>query len=129
MWEAKAMDYKENLTNLILPSIRTVLPDFVLVQDNAPTHANDLIYDLLKQENVSLLIWPPKSPQLNLIENCWAEMQKKVNQLIHHFGQPKREHQLFVYAQLAWKSISQEYVRSLYHSLPSRINRYLTDDI
>lgn len=128
--KATAMDYKKNLNDLVLPSIRAQLNnEFVLVQDNAPTHANDLVHDYLKNQNVKLLIWPAKSPQFNLIENCWAEMQKKVNQLIHYYGQPKRELLLYWYASVAWKSISKKYVQSLYESLPNRINDYLLNGV
>lgn len=117
------------MEDLILPSIRSTLNDFVLVQDNASPHANALIYDFFKSEKIKLLIWPPKSPQFNLIENCWAELQKRVNQLIHYYGQPRREHLLFIYAHIAWNSITKEYVQSLYRSLPRRINTYLENGV
>jgi hypothetical protein len=64
----------------------------------------------------------------NIIENCWSIMQKRVNQLIFNYGQPKNDHQLFRYALIAWKSISLEIVKNLYNSMPKRISDYLFEN-
>jgi hypothetical protein len=71
------------------------------------------------------MIWPPKCPMFNIIENCWAIMQCRVNQLIFHYGQPKNHHQLYRYALAAWKSIGDETITKLYASIPKRIESYL----
>lgn len=126
---ATGEDYKFNLQNHILPAINRIFgeEEFVLQQDNATTHNCGVVYNFLKDTNVNLLIWPPKSPSFNIIENCWSIMQRRVNQLIYHYGQPKNDHTLFRYAQVAWKSIKPSTIEKLYNSVPKRINDYLEE--
>jgi hypothetical protein len=52
--------------------------DFVLQQDNAPPHASEATQLYLEQRGVSVLDWPPKSPDLNVIENCWQILKSNV---------------------------------------------------
>lgn len=44
----------------------------IFMQDNAPTHTAHIIRDLLAEQSFELMIWPPKSPDLNPIKNLWA---------------------------------------------------------
>lgn len=125
--KAKGLDYKNNLNDFILPSIRRKLGhnNFILQQDNASVHNCSVVYDYLKQNDIKLLIWPPKCPMFNIIENCWAMLQHKVNLLINKYGQPKTDHALFRYCLYAWKSIDLQQVLNLYNSIPKRINDFL----
>lgn len=52
----------------------------ILMQDNAPAHGHikeqfDKIKDIFKP--FTLMAWPPRSPDLNPIENLWAWLDKK----------------------------------------------------
>lgn len=118
-----------NLDRHILPAIERKLGyrDYVLQQDNAPTHSCNLVYNYLNEKGVQLLIWPPKCPMFNIIENCWSILQRRVNQLIHLHGQPRNDHTLFRYGLVAWRSIQLSTVLNLYNSLPNRINAHLID--
>ena len=39
------------------------------MQDNAPCHRAMEVMDFFKAENVTVMDWPPQSPDLNPIEN------------------------------------------------------------
>lgn len=47
-------------------------------QDNDPKHTSNHIMTWLHNHGVTLLDWPPYSPDLNPIENVWADMARRV---------------------------------------------------
>lgn len=62
----------------IIPSLKETHNDFIWMQDNAPAHSSKLCLGYLKDNNIKLLKWPPRSPDMNLIENIWAHLSYKV---------------------------------------------------
>ena len=48
----------------------------VVVMDNASFHKSKKIKDLIEKTGASLIFLPPYSPDLNPIENFWANMKR-----------------------------------------------------
>jgi len=46
------------------------------VMDNASFHRKSKLYELAKKAEVGLLFLPPYSPDFNLIEKSWANMNR-----------------------------------------------------
>lgn len=46
----------------------------IFMQDNAPQHRAGATMGLFSRQRFELMQWPPKSPDLNPIENVWARM-------------------------------------------------------
>ncbi|KAK1794182.1 hypothetical protein P4O66_011080 [Electrophorus voltai] len=54
---------------------------FFLQQDNEPKHTADVIKNYLqrkeKQEILEVMVWPPQSPDLNIIQSVWDYMRRQ----------------------------------------------------
>ena len=50
----------------------------IFQQDGAPCHRVRPVKELIQYKGFTILEWPGNSPDLNLIENCWAWMKMKL---------------------------------------------------
>ena len=53
-------------------------PDYIFQRDNIPVHTSRLARSYFNENNISVLSWPARSPDLNIIENCWAQLVRGV---------------------------------------------------
>ena len=62
------------------PACAGVVPQPVLMQDNAPTHTAKATKSYLASQTAFSVLnsWPPRSPDLNPIENLWAWLAMKL---------------------------------------------------
>lgn len=80
---ANGHTYKEVLQNIMLPTVRTVypemeVPEFYFFQDNCPIHRALVVREWLREQpQIKTVPWPPRSPDLNPIENLWGLMVQK----------------------------------------------------
>ena len=49
-------------------------PDYIFQQDNVSVYTSRLVQSYFNENNISILPWPARSLDLNIIENCWAEL-------------------------------------------------------
>jgi transposase len=90
--------------------------DVIFMQDGAPAHRASRTMDYLARKNVRVIDnWPPRSPDLNPVENLWAILQRKVSDR----GPQTKEH-LKQFVQEAWDALEQEFVDSFVRSFQSR---------
>jgi len=87
----KAQDYVNLLTRHAVPIAALNLGlSFCLQQDNAPIHRAKLTKEFLKNNSIAALNWPPRSPDLNIMENVW----KMLSDIVYDGKQPKNKQQL-----------------------------------
>lgn len=94
------------------------IADYTFVQDNAPSHTADLTKKWLREQHISVLEWPPNSPDMNIIEHVWAELDKAVRLRDQEIFD---KDSLFNVIEDEWKKIPLSYIQRLYKSLPRRI--------
>lgn len=97
----------------------------ILLQDSAPCHTAKTTVNWLAHNGVYLLKdWPSNSPDLNVIENCWALMKIKVSE-----QRPTSEQALVETLKNVWtQKITSQYCRNLVRSMPARIQAVLKNN-
>lgn len=113
--------YKTLLETEVAPhiaSLRNETPgDYIYQHDNARYHTSKMVKDAAAREGVTILDWPSQSPDLNPIENLWAQMKTAVGKMGNRLA--KREKmESFVLAE--WGRIAQGKIDSLIGSMPNR---------
>ena len=90
-----------------------------LQQDNAPAHNSILSKTWFSENWLEFLEnWPPNSPDINIIENVWSLLKKRVSQ-----RHPKNIEELWAFCQEEFERIPLEYIQNLYSSIPDRLNK------
>ena len=88
-----------------------------VVEDNAPGHKKFATASRIRH-GVDSIDWPPQSPDLNLIEALWADMETELGQ-IHEWAEDVDS--LVLMLQAAWDSITPERLSRLIASMPRRL--------
>ncbi|KAI1283135.1 Transposable element Tcb2 transposase [Halotydeus destructor] len=76
--------YQTILNEHYLMISRTLYPDgCIFIQDGATCHTSKSSMAWLRDHGVQVIWWPPNSPDLNIIENVWAYMKRKLTDQIY----------------------------------------------
>jgi transposase len=66
------------LEQVLVPKLRQVKPDAILVIDNLRPHRATEVGELLARAGIGLLDLPRDSPEFNPIEQAWAKMKERL---------------------------------------------------
>ena len=90
----------------------------IFQEDNALPHHSKVAVATRKNAKIVTLDWPAQSPNLNPIENLWAEMKVMAHRRTSHSPNLKV---LEKYVKDAWNNLPLEYYKKLIDSMPRRI--------
>ncbi|CAF3809193.1 unnamed protein product [Rotaria magnacalcarata] len=69
--------------------------DWIFQQDNAPIHQAKANLTWFKSQKINVLPWPSLSPDLNLVENLWGTLARKVYAGVMHRTVSLQDHPKF----------------------------------
>lgn len=101
----------------VLPHI-AANPQVTFQQDNARPHSARVTQQLLADNNVRVLDWPPYSPDMNVIEHVWDLLDRRVRQ---RTPAPSTGPQLREAVQEEWRAIPQRQIDRIILSMPRRL--------
>lgn len=90
----------------------------IFQHDNCPAHKSKKCTKWFQDNDLNVLIWPPQSPDLNIIENVWAFMSNIVYENgRQYYSKTELRREIFK----AWNKLDIEYIQGLFRSVPSRL--------
>ena len=107
----------EILRPLVIPALQAVGPNAVLMDDNAPCHRARIVNNFIQANNVTRMVWPAVSPDMNPIEHVWDILGRRVRE--NHPPAADRN-ALFQQLQQEWQQIPQADIRRLLRSMGRR---------
>ena len=115
-----AQKYIEILDDNLWPVLVRHFPagNYLFQDDNAPVHRARIVQEFIARNRIKNMSWPAQSPDLNIIENVWLYIKRKLQQRMHRIN---TENDLYAQTLNIWQDITQNYVRNLYQSIPRRI--------
>ncbi|KNC30997.1 hypothetical protein FF38_03163 [Lucilia cuprina] len=119
-WIKTIMDqhvYVDILENVMLPYAEEEMPLlWVFQQDKDPKHTSRKARQWLLDHSINIMKWPAQSPDLNPIENLWADVKKK----ILSEAKPTNNEQLWKVIKESWEKIPKKRCEDLVNSMPNR---------
>ncbi|GFV88788.1 transposable element Tc3 transposase [Trichonephila clavipes] len=113
-----AQRYRDEVLDPYVHMFRDAVgPDFIFMDDNAPSHQAVLIDDFLETENIPRMSWPANSADLNPIENVWDMLGRQIAALLHP---PSSVTELNRALQEGWNRMSPQLI---HHLIASMVNR------
>ena len=112
--------YVEMLQDVFEPFIESHYPNgAVLQQDGAPCHTSKFTRDYFATASITGMEWPPRSPDMDCIENCWGQLSQAVYKGGRQFDDVHELKECLTYE---WENLSMDYVGKLISSMPRGIS-------
>jgi len=89
---------------------------YIFQQDNDPKHTSFHTKEFINRNMIELLNWPAQSPDLNPIENVWADIKRKLSGKVF-----KYKNDLWEAIKEIWEGYDVGYAVNLINSMKSRV--------
>ena len=112
-------DYQKVLESHLIPVFHEFCgTNGTFQQDNAPIHNSFSTRTWLSSQNIQIMNWPSRSPDLSPIENVWGTLSRKVYQNGRQFSSKSELEKAISYE---WTTIDQNYIQDLILSMKERL--------
>ena len=113
-------EHVKTLCKYALPTMRRMFPrgDGWYQEDNASPHTSKVAMAFRAKQKLRVLPWPPQSPDLNPIENLWAELKRRLRK---RKKKPSNLTELERQVKSEWKAVPKEFIENLVDSMPERV--------
>jgi hypothetical protein len=112
------------LQDVMVPPVRMLYPESIIhLQNHSSIHDSRVVQEWLSwQTDVELLVWPPRAPDMNRIENMWCEVKRTMHEK-WPFLPPRNSNNLWALVSDRWDEITSStlYIRSLIESMTRRM--------
>lgn len=102
----------------VVPFAPYIGEGFLFMDDNARPHRSQMVDDYLREVGIERMVWPPRSPDLNLIEHVWDHLKKRVRSLN---PSPSTLAELETAVLEEWDNIPQDLIVTLFKSMERRL--------
>jgi len=114
--DLNAERYQEEILQPYVLPLARANRGFTLVYDGATCHTERTTRTFLGNNRVNTLAWPAKSPDLNVIEHVWDQLQRRVRK---NGPLPVTRHELRQLIEREW-NLPQAFLRNYVMSMQSR---------
>lgn len=90
---------------------------FTFQHDGSSVHRCKLVEKHIKGR-IPTFKWPAQSPDLNIIENLWGDLKRRIRDNYHEITNKEK---LWDAIQVEWEATTTEYLKKLYLSIPHRL--------
>lgn len=93
----------------------------IVVEDNAPAHAHHAQGEIYNLWNVQRMLWPPNSPDLNMIEPAWPHLKRTTTVR----GAPRVRSKMKESWNKAWWKMPQKKIQQWIERIPRHIEKVI----
>ncbi|GFW97483.1 transposable element Tcb1 transposase [Trichonephila clavipes] len=97
----------------------------IFQQDNAQPHLSRIVQGFFVNHQIELLPWPTLSPDLSPIENMCSMVAQRLTQISPPAATPN---QLWQRVEASWSAVPQEYIQSVFESMPRRVAAVISNN-
>jgi hypothetical protein len=117
--------YVQILKEQLKPTWQSLFPDGVwyFLQDNASPHTSIVAKTWLHNNGVNCIDFPPHSPDLNPIENLWADLKRRVES-----RHPTDQAEMEAAVGEEYEATEQKYLLELVESMPKRLKACIANN-
>ena len=116
-------NYIENILSKEVKQAIEKYPHTILQQGNAPCHTAKAVKNYLFNNQIDTLDWPANSPDLNIIENIWHTLKRKIRKTPIR-NKPELIHK----TKKVWnEEITPHYINKLINSMKNRLEAVIAN--
>ena len=121
----KGEDYKVLFNTFIVSAIRCNMGMLAnLAQDNCKIHTSRIARQCYERNDINIIDWPARSPDINIVENIW----KVMSDIVYDGHQPKNIAELRMKVNEAVNIVNNDkrsMIVQMYHTFRSRLAQVL----